>query len=107
MAIKFNSITFDVKDIILIVGLVAYVFRSENRIDERFNKFELKIQEIVSRADVNEVKFNARFDALNKTSFEDKKDNKANDSVCVQKFAIVHELDLRIKKKRLVKFNLV
>jgi hypothetical protein len=66
--VKFESITFNTKDVIMIVGTVISAFTFYDKIDSRFNEFELKIQKIDSRTDINEVKFNAKLDAMKHTS---------------------------------------
>lgn len=103
MAIKFNSITFDIKDIILIVGIVAYVLRAENIQNERFAELKTEIAQIVSDNKIQEVKVNARFDAmLNKRTSDKSSKNKMINFV-----AVLHDTRLEIVKKRLVKFRLV
>jgi len=103
MAIKFNSITFDIKDIILIVGIVAYVLRAENLQNERFNELKTEIAQIISDNKLQEVKVNARFDAmLNKPTSEKSTQNKMINFV-----AVLHDNRIEVVKKRLVKFRLV
>jgi hypothetical protein len=103
MAIKFNSITFDIKDIILIVGIVAYVLRAENLQNERFNELKTEIAQIISDNKLQEVKVNARFDAmLNKPTSEKSTSNKMINFV-----AVLHDNRIEVVKKRLVKFRLV
>jgi hypothetical protein len=103
MAIKFNSITFDIKDIILIVGIVAYVLRAENIQNERFNELKTEIAQIISDNKLQEVKVNARFDAmLNKPTSEKSTSNKMINFV-----AVLHDNRIEVVKKRLVKFRLV
>lgn len=103
MAIKFNSITFDIKDLILIVGIVAYVLRAENIQNERFAELKTDIAQIVSDNKIQEVKLNARFDAmLNKRTSDKSTTNKMINFV-----AVLHDTKLEIVKKRLVKFRLV
>lgn len=70
--VKFESITFNTKDVIMIVGTVISAFTFYDKIDSRFNDFELKIQQINSRTDINEVKFNAKLDAMKHTSNDTK-----------------------------------
>jgi hypothetical protein len=103
MAIKFNSITFDIKDIILIVGIVAYVLRAENLQNERFNELKTEIAQIISDNKLQEVKVNARFDAmLNKPTSEKSTSNKMINFV-----AVLHDNRIEVVKRRLVKFRLV
>jgi len=66
--VKFESITFNTKDVIMIVGTVISAFTFYDKIDSRFNEFELKIQQINNRTDINEIKFNAKIDAIKHTS---------------------------------------
>ena len=66
--VKFESITFNTKDVVMIVGTVISAFTFYDKIDSRFNDFELKIQQINSRTDINEIKFNAKLDAMKHTS---------------------------------------
>lgn len=102
MAIKFNSITFDIKDLILIIGVVVYVLRSENKQDERYSDLVAQIQQVVSDNKINEVKVNARFDAmLNKRTSDKSTSNKM-----IQFVAVLHDNRIGIVKKRL-KFRLV
>lgn len=70
--VKFESITFNTKDVVMIVGTVISAFTFYDKIDSRFNDFELKIQQINSRTDINEVKFNAKLDAMKHTSNDTK-----------------------------------
>lgn len=101
MAIKFNQLTFDVKDIILIVGIVVYLFRFENKQDVKFAELKAEIQQIISDNKVNEVKVNARFDSM-KTS------NKQADTCNIINFvAILHENRIEVLKKKLFKYKLV
>jgi hypothetical protein len=103
MAIKFNSITFDIKDIILIVGIVAYVLRAENIQNERFSELKTEIAQIISDNKLQEVKVNARFDAmLNKPTSEKSTSNKMINFV-----AVLHDNRIEVVKRRLVKFRLV
>jgi len=103
MAIKFNSITFDIKDIILIVGLVAGYFNFRSEQTEKFNELKAEIAQIVSDNKLQEVKVNARFDAmLNKRTSD-----KSTESKFIKFVAVLHENKLEVVKKRLVKFRLV
>lgn len=66
--VKFNQLTFDIKDIILIVGIVMYVVRAENKQLEQYNELKSEIQQIISDNKIQEVKINARFDGMKHTS---------------------------------------
>ena len=103
MAIKFNSLTFDLKDLMLVIGFVAGYFNFKSEQNEKFNELKLEIKQIVADNRVQEIKFNAKFDMLNKPTSERK--TSENDSINF--IAIVHDSRLEIVKKRLVKFRLV
>ena len=103
MAIKFNSITFDIKDLILIIGVVVYVLRSENKQDERYANLVAQIQQVVSDNKINEVKVNARFDAM----LSKRTSDKSTSNRMIQFVAVLHDNRLEVVKKRLVKFRLV
>lgn len=103
MAIKFNSITFDIKDLILIIGVVVYVLRSENKQDERYSNLVAQIQQVVSDNKVQEVKVNARFDAM----LSKRTSDKSTSNRMIQFVAVIHDNRLEVVKKRLVKFRLV
>ena len=100
--VKFNSIAFDIKDIILIIGVVVYVLRAENKQNERYADLVAQIQQVVSDSKIQEVKFNARFDMLNKPTSQ-----KTDENNIVGFVAICNNNKLQIVKKRLVKFRLV
>jgi len=102
MAIKFNSLTFDLKDLILIIGIVAAYFNFKTEQKEMFNQLKSEIQQIVSDNKIQEVKFNARFDMLSKPV------SQKTDTFTLFKFvAILHENRLEVVKKRLFKYRLV
>ena len=63
-AIKFNTLTFDVKDLLLICGLVAGYLRIEQKQTDMYNDLKAQIQQIVSDNKIQEVKVNARFDSM-------------------------------------------
>ena len=52
MAIKFNSLTFDLKDLILICGIVAAYFNFKSEQKEMFNQLKAEIQQIVSASTI-------------------------------------------------------
>ena len=102
-AIKFNTLTFDVKDLLLICGLVAGYFRFEQKQTDMYNDLKAQIKKIVSDNKIQEVKFNARFDMLNKPTSQ-----KETEKETLFNFvAICHENRLEKVRKRLVKFRLV
>lgn len=103
MAIKFNSITFDIKDIILIVGIVAYVLRAENIQNERFAELKTEIAQIVSDNKIQEVKVNARFDAmLNKRTSD-----KSTTNSMVNFVAVLHDSRLQVITERIKRIKLI
>lgn len=103
-AIKFNSLTFDLKDLILIIGIVAAYFNFKNEQKEMYNELKLEIRQIVADNKVQEVKVNARFDAMLNKQTSHKETEKNN---VINFVALVHENRLQIVKKRLVKYRLV
>lgn len=104
MAIKFNSLTFDLKDLLLICGFVAGYFNFKSEQKEMYNELKLEIKQIVSDNKIQEVKFNARFDMLNKPTSENKKTDTNN---MFNFIAVCHDTRVQIVKKRLFKFRLV
>lgn len=61
---KFESITFTTKDVIMVVGGAISAFTFYLKIDSRLNEFEINMQKIISSNEINDVKINARIDAL-------------------------------------------
>jgi hypothetical protein len=104
MAIKFNEISFDLKDIVLIVGLVVYVMRSEQRQITQFNELKTEIAQIISDNKINEVKVNARFDALISKPSKETSDKISYKPLMI---AVCNEYQLKIKRKKLFNFKLV
>ena len=94
-AIKFNTLTFDVKDLLLICGLVAGYFRFEQKQTDMYNDLKEQIQKIVSDNKIQEVKFIARFDMLNKPTSQ-KTDTVNN----INFVAILHDTRVRVKTVR-------
>lgn len=92
MAFKFNEITFDLKDILLIVGLVAGYFNFKSEQNEKFNELKLEIKQIVADNKVQEIKFNAKFDMLNKPTSE----RKTSENDTINFIAIVHDTRIKI-----------
>jgi hypothetical protein len=93
MAIKFNSLTFDLKDLLLICGFVAGYFNFKSEQNEKFNELKLEIKQIIADNRVQETKFNAKFDMLNKPTSERK--TSENDTICF--VAIVHDNRIKIE----------
>lgn len=94
-AIKFNTLTFDVKDLLLICGLVAGYFRFEQRQKDMYNELKSEIQQIISDNKVQEVKFNARFDMLSKPT-----SHKTDTVNGINFVAILHDTRVRVKTVR-------
>lgn len=61
---KFESITFTTKDVVMVIGGVVSAFTFYLKIDSRLNQFEIKMEKIISENNINDVKINARIDAL-------------------------------------------
>jgi ATP phosphoribosyltransferase len=78
------------------------VLRAENKQNERYADLVAQIQQVVSDSKIQEVKFNARFDMLNKPTSQ-----KTDENNIVNFVAICNNNKLQIVKKRLVKFRLV
>ena len=91
MAFKFNEITFDLKDLILIIGVVLYVARFESSINTRFDSIEIKLNKIVGDFTIENIKTNAKIDML-----KDKRTS--NVFTSPQLVAICSRKDLRFKK---------
>ncbi len=53
MAIKFNSLTFDLKDLILIMGIVAGYFNFKSEQKEMYNELKSEITYKISMEDWN------------------------------------------------------
>lgn len=64
MAFNFNEITFDLKDLILFIGVVLYAARFESSINSRFDSIEIKLNKIVGDFTIENYKTNARIDVL-------------------------------------------
>ncbi len=79
------------------------MLRAENIQNERFNELKTEIAQIISDNKLQEVKVNARFDAmLNKPTSEKSTSNKMINFV-----AVLHDNRIGVIKRRLVKFRLV
>lgn len=95
-AIKFNTLTFDVKDLLLICGLVAGYFRFEQKQTDMYNDLKAQIQQIVSDNKIQEAKVNARFDSMLNKQTSQKETEK---ETLFNFIAVVHENRLEIVKK--------
>ena len=95
-AIKFNTLTFDVKDLLLICGLVAGYFRFEQKQTDMYNDLKTQIQQIVSDNKIQEVKVNARFDSMLNKQTSHKTDTVNN----INFVAILHDTRVRVKTVR-------
>lgn len=102
MAIKFQDITFNTKDVLMIVGGIASAFTFYMSIDARLDSFEMKVQKIVSENDINNVKLNARIDNIKTANNKTPKTKSM-----VQFVAVCNDTRLQIVKKRLFKYRLV
>lgn len=98
---KFESITFTTKDVIMVVGGVISAFTFYLKIDSRLNQFELKMEKIISENKINNVRLNARIDALKQTS------NNENKIDTVNFYAVMPSNRLEVKKKKLFNYKLI
>ena len=92
MAFKFNEITFDLKDLMLVIGLVAGYFNFKSEQTEQFNELKFEIKQIISDNKLQEVKYNARFDMLSKPTSQ-----KTDTNSCINFVAIVHDTRVKVK----------
>jgi LEA14-like dessication related protein len=98
---KFSNLTFTTENVILIVGGAISFFTFYMKIDNRLNEFEIKIQKIISQIDINDIKTNAKIDALKPISNNGK-------SIDTLKFlAVIPENRLSVKKRKLFKYKLI
>lgn len=101
-AIKFNSLTFDLKDLLLICGFVAGYFRFEQHQKDMYNELKSEIAQIISDNKLQEVKFNAKFDMLSKPTSQ-KTDTTNN----IHFVAVLHDSRVQIKSERIKRIKLV
>ena len=99
---KFENIIFNTKDVIMIVGCIASAFTFYQSIDSRLDAFELKVQNIISENEINNVKLNARIDGI-KTS----NNQVPKAKTMIQLVAVCNDTRLQIVKKKLFKYKLV
>ena len=102
MALKFQDITFNTKDVIMIVGGVASFFTFYQSIDSRLDAFELQVQNIISETEINNAKLNARIDGIKTANNETPKAKSM-----IQFVAACNDTRLQIVKKKLFKYRLV
>ena len=102
MAIKFQDIIFNTKDLIMIVGCIASAFTFYQTIDSRLDAFELKVQHIISDSEINNVKINARIDGIKTANNETPRTKTLTHFV-----AVCNDNKLEIVKKKLFRFRLV
>jgi hypothetical protein len=99
---KFENIIFNTKDVIMIVGCIASAFTFYQSIDSRLDAFELKVQNIISENEINNVKINARIDGIKTANNEVPKTK-----TMIQLVAVCNDTRLQIVKKKLFKYKLV
>lgn len=97
---KFESITFTTKDIAMVIGAILSAFTFYIKIDSRLNQFELKMEKIISENNINDVKINARIDALKTADNTHHVKNK-------DYFAVIPNTRLEVKKKKLFNYKLI
>lgn len=98
---KFDSITFTTKDVIMIVGGAISAFTFYLKIDTRLNEFEINMQKIISQNEINDVKVNARIDRLKPTSNNNQKIDTINF------YAVIPSNRLEVRKKKLFNHKLI
>lgn len=92
---KFESITFTTKDVIMVVGGAISAFTFYLKIDSRLNEFEINMQKIISSNEINDVKINARIDALKTADNTQKVKNK-------EYFAIMPNTKLELEEEETI-----
>lgn len=97
---KFESITFTTKDIAMVIGAILSAFTFYIKIDSRLNQFEIKMEKIISENKINDVRLNARIDALKTADNTQRVKNK-------DYFAVIPNTRLEVKKKKLFNYKLI
>lgn len=92
---KFESITFTTKDIAMVIGAILSAFTFYIKIDSRLNQFEIKMEKIISENNINDVRLNARIDALKTTDNTQKVKNK-------EYFAIMPNTKLELEEEETI-----
>lgn len=95
MAIKFNEMSFDLKDVILIVGVVLNSVRYDQKQTDQYNQLKVEIAQMISDNKINDLKINNRFDAFIKTK-------ETSHNVGIYKpelIAICNDYKLKLKRK--------
>lgn len=108
MAFKFDEITFNLKDIILIIGVVSIYFDFKAEQKESYNELKLEIKQIVAESKIHELKINAKFDELQRSQFSKEKEKQT--ALFFTKpdlVAICNRDDIKKKKKKLFKPRLI
>lgn len=85
----------------MIVGGAISAFTFYLKIDSRLNEFEINMQKIISSNEINDVKINARIDAIKQTS------NNETSIDSLKYFAVIPRNRLEVKKKKLFKYKLI
>mgnify|MGYP006921422407 FL=1 len=97
---KFEAITFTTKDIAMVMGAIFSAFTFYLKIDSRLNQFEIKMEKIISENNINDVKINARIDALKTSDNTQRVKNR-------EYFAVIPDTRLEVKKKKLFNYKLI
>lgn len=92
---KFESITFTTKDIAMVIGAILSAFTFYIKIDSRLNQFEIKMEKIISENNINDVRLNARIDALKTADNTQKVKNK-------EYFAIMPNTKLELEEEETI-----
>jgi hypothetical protein len=108
MAFEFDKITFNLKDLILIIGVVSiyYDFKAEQK--ESYNELKIEMRQIVAESKIQELKINTRIDEIKNLQF--KKDTQKQASNIFTKPDLITsctDKNIRLKKKKLFKYSLI
>jgi hypothetical protein len=85
----------------LIGGFIAGYYSFSNKIDDRFNQIEIKLNKIVGDFTIENVKTNAKIDMLKNKETSDKISYKP------ELIAICNNEEIRLKRKKLFNYKLI
>lgn len=91
MAFKFNEISFDLKDLILVISIVVYFSDFKTSINTRFDAIEIKLNKIVGEFTIENIKTNAKIDML--------KDKRTSSVFTQLKLVAVCNREIKLKRK--------
>ena len=108
MAFEFDKITFNLKDLILIIGVVSiyYDFKAEQK--ENYNELKIEMRQIVAESKIQELKINTRIDEIKNLQFKKDTQKQASNSFTKPDLiASCTDKNIRLKKKKLFKYSLI